>query len=443
MERPSDLSEDVGMSGSLGRHGVPAVAVTLALVLLSAVGVAALRPGTASAPTVLHRGAAVLVELPDGGTRPLDEGDEVPRAAVVRSGADGAVLRTRDRDTWLGADTAVAVLDGARQSLRSGLVMVDARRGPALRLGTPAGEVTTPRGAVSRVERGSLLRVGSYTGGEPVRVRAEGRRATTEVPRAHQVQVPDGGLPGQTSPLVLTRGDDYERALASSLVLADEALSDVARRLDAGGQPGTAVASAVSTGLPAARALAAGAPASERSLAYLLAAAAEGGPLTERYQHVRELRSAGGSWGVVAELVRAQVEEVAALLDALLADRTPVVAATEDVDLVRLLGLAPPAAPVLPGPGAPAPVDEPAAPGAPSPAPPDQGDGGPDGPAPAPPVPAQELAGVVDTVVDTVLDLLGSTPVPLGDEAAVLPLPGQPTPVPPAAPAGLPGGLLR
>jgi hypothetical protein len=448
MERASGLSEDVGMSGSLGRHGVPAVAVTLALVLLSAVGVAALRPGTASASTVLHRGSAVVVQLPDGSTRPLAEGDEVPRDAVVRAGRDGAVLRTRDRDTWLGGDTAVAVLDGARQALRTGFVMVDARRGPGLRLDTPAGEVTTPGGAVSRVERGTLLRVGSYDGDDPVRVRAQDRRATTDVPRAHQVQVPDGGLPGDPTPLALTRGDDYERALAPSLVMADEALHDLARRLDAGGEPGTVVARAVSTGVPSARSLAAGAPASERSLAYLLASAAEGGPLPERYQHVRELRSAGGSWGVVAELVRAEVDQVAALLDFLLADSAPAVAAAEDVDLVDLLGLAP-AVVVATGPGAeaPGPADVPPAPTGSAPAPTTDDGPAPAEPAPAPvPVPDEPVTAVVgpvvDTVVDTVLDLLGASPGPAGD-VAVPALPGQPAPAPSPASAGLLGGLLR
>jgi hypothetical protein len=445
-------TEDVSMPGQLGRLAVPAVSVLLALVLLAALAVAALRPGTASAATVLLRGAGVVATLPDGSASPLAEGDEVPRGSVVAAGRDGAVLRTRGRDTWLSGDAEVRVADGARQELRAGFVMVDARRGPALELTTAAAAVTTPAGAVSRVERGALLRVGSYTG-DALQVRAAGRQATAEVARDYQVQVADGGLPGRATPLVLTPGDRYERALAADLVLADEALGEVARRLDAGGRAdGLVLASftaqlAEEPGPP----LAPGAPGSERTLAYLLAQASPGDDvgdepadaLPDRFARVRQLRADGGSWGVVADLVAAEVPAVAALLDELLAPDAAETLAGEaggDVDISRLLGLPGSDAAPAPPPAAPGPAPAPpgGAPAPPPAAPPPPGED----PAPAPaPVPVPEP---IDTVVDTVLGLLPSAP---GDDAldpadvTVPSLPGDPEPSPTPTSGGLLGLL--
>jgi hypothetical protein len=378
---------------------------------------------------VLLRGGDVVAAQPDGSPKRLAEGQEVPSGAVVTAGRDGAVLRTRGRDTWLAGDAAVRVVDGARQELRSGFVMVDARRGPELELATSAAAVTTPVGAVSRVERGALLRVGAYAG-EPLRVRAEGRRATVVVGRDHQVQVPAGGLPGRITPLVLTPGDRYERALAAPLVRADEALTDVARRLDAGGRPDVLVRTAFDGDLPD-PALPATAPSSERTLAYLLARAAGGGELPARFAWVRALRTDGGSWGVVADLVGAEVSEVAALLDELLAPDSEAVLAAEGVDVAALLGLpgsgpagpGPPGSPVSPAGSAPAPGPA-ASSGAAAPAPrSDRPPAQAPAPAPAPaPVPAP-VSEPLDAVVDAVRGL-------------------QPGPAPAPAPAPTSGELL-
>jgi hypothetical protein len=338
------------------------------------------------------------------------------------------VLRTRDRDTWLGGGSAVTVLDGARQELREGLVMVDARRGPALLLTTPAALVTTPEGAVSRVEGGPLLRVGAYEG-DPLRVQPAGRRATTPVARDYQVQVPVGALPGRVTPLVLTPGDAYERALAPQLVGADEALLDLGRRLDMGGEPAAVVRLAADTDVPTVTvpteaAVPVGAPASERTLAYLLArVASSDGSLDARYAAVRSLRGDGGSWGVVADLVRADVPQVAGLLDVLLApDGVALVVGEPDVPtLFEVLFPTPGAAPVAAEPGtsaqpgpAPAPAPAPESPAAPPPTQPDP---------PAEPGPVPPTGTVVDTVVDTVVKLLPpvpvtTTPAPVGDEPA-------------------------
>lgn len=435
-----DPSDYGCMSGRLGhrldRAGgllLPAVAVALAVVLLAALATAALRSSTASAATVLHRGDGVTAVLAGGERVALSAGDEVPRGATVTAGRSGAVLRTRDRDTWLSAGAAVRVVDGARQELRAGFVMVDARQGPALDVDTPAAAVRTPAGTVSRVESGALLRVGTYTG-DPVTVRAAGRRAEEQVRRAYQVQVPDGGLPGAPTPLALTPGDRYERALAADLVMADEALTVLAGRLDTG-RPAQVVTAALTAEVaepPGA------APAgSERALAYLLARALDGDVAAD-YAEVAALRAAGGSWGVVAAIVGAEVDRVAALLDALLAPAEAVLAGDE-IDLDQVVGAitGTPSTPSSPSSAEPAgtgrtPPDPQAGPG------PADDPAGPDDPEEPP-----SLTEPVDAVVDTVLGLLPDSPLsgPAPTSPTVPPLPGDPTPSPSPSSGGLLSGV--
>lgn len=415
-------------TGRWAGAAVPTVSVLLAAVLLAAIAVAARGPDPAGADTVLVRGAQTVVDLPAGGSRLLAEGDPVPRGAVVRPGRDGAVLRVLGRDTWLSADAALLVRDGARQELRTGFAMVDARQGPALQVGTSAAVVTTPRGAVSRVEQGALLRVGVYGGG-PALVRAAGRRATASVVRDYQVQVPEGGLPGRATPLVLTAGDSYERSLAPELVAADEALVGYARRLDAGGAVRAAVQAASLREVPAAPACGpAAAPASERELAFVLSAARDPGQLAARYARTCSLRRDGGSWGVVADLVGTRVPDVARLLDALLAPAATAVAAGPTGAVAAGPGLAvlAPAGPVVPATPAPGPNPGAAAAG---------------GEAPGPPPPAPSPTPLLDSVVSTVLGVLPPLPLPTGPGPAT----GGPalgTPGGPTVPA-LPGDIPR
>jgi len=221
--------------------------------------------------------------------------------------------------------------------------------------------------------------------------------------------VPDGGLPGRVTPLVLTPGDPYERALAADLVLADEALSDLARRLDAPGRALDAVRAAALSDLPQSRAALTpaattdaatpAAPASEGALAYLLARAGNGDAVADRFTEVRTLRGDGGSWGVVATLVDTPVSAVAALLDDLLAGPDEALLAAEEIDVAALLGAG--AAPAPAGQEAPTPptgADDP--PVAPGPGPGDPGDG------PAGPGDDPTLLEPIDAVVDTVLGLL-------------------------------------
>lgn len=402
-----------GQDGRASTGWVVGISVLLAGVLLSAVGVAALRGSTAAADTVLARGADSVLELPDGSTRPATEGERVPRGATVRAGRTGAELETRGRVVHLGADTAVTVVDGARQVLRTGFVLVDSSDAPGLELQGSAATVTTAEGSLVRVDGGSLTRVGVLRGGA-ADVRAAGRRASAEVPTYFQVQVATGGLPGSTTPFVLTPGDAYERRLAGDLVAADEDLSALGSRLHAGGEAGRVVLAALQEEIT-------GSNGPEAPLTYLVAAAAarSGGGLPARFEEVASLRSDGGSWGVVAAIVAAPVGGVSAALDALLdPGSAPVLAGgSTQLDLGAVLD--------LDGDGR---ADGgSAAPAAPAPRPTTGSGGGGGGgssptPSPSPSV-TDPVTTVVDDVVDTVLDLVGPSPTPAGSSPSPSPSP--------------------
>ena len=439
MDSGAPRVDDVHMLGQHGRAGtgwVAGIAVLLAGVLLTAVGVAALRTDTASARTVLARGADAVLELPDGTTRPAVEGERVPLGATVRAGRTGAELHTRDREVHLGADTDVTVLDGARQALRAGFVLVDASDAPGLELRTAAGTVTSADDSLVRVDGGALVRVGVLRG-DAAAVRATDRRATTQVDTYFQVQVPRGGLPGAPTPFVLTPGDDYEAKLASALVAADMTLNALASRLDADGAVGRVVLSSLREQVTPATALA-GAPGSEQALGYLIATAAPGAAdLAARYDRVRELRAAGGSWGIVAAIVDAETGQVAAALNSLLMPGTVPVVAGGTLDVGAALGLG------APGAGSVSSPDGGGSDGGRNDRPGDGNDrdGGDDGnggngggtsPSPTPsPGPTEPVQEVVTTVVDTIKDLVSPSPSasPLTVTVPQL-LPGAPSPSP-------------
>ena len=415
--------DDVHMLGQHGRAGtgwVAGVAVLLAGVLLTAVGVAALRTDTASAETVLARGADAVLELPDGTTRPAVEGERVPLGATVRAGRTGAELHTREREVHLGAATGVTVLDGVRQVLRSGFVLVDASDAPGVQLRTDAGTVASADDSLVRVDSGPLVRVGVLRG-DGAAVRATDRRATTQVRTYFQVQVPRGGLPGPQTPFVLSPDDEYEQRLASDLVAADMALNALASRLDAEGRVGQVVLSSLREQVgPAARR--AGASGSEQALGYLIALGApDDATIDARYERVRSLRADGGSWGVVAAIVDAEVGRVAAALNALLDPGTVPVVAGGTLDVAAALGLGPSGTSGAPGPGGDGSGSD--GPGSGTDGDGDGGDrdgggndgggGGGTGPSPTPsptPGPTEPVEEVVDTVVDTVMDLVSPSP---------------------------------
>ena len=412
------MTDAAGQSGRLPERRLAVVCgVAAAAVLLASLAVTVLRPSTAESATVLASATRASLVLPDGSSAPAEAGTEVPRGArVVTSSLGAAVLRTRARDVLLGASSEVTVLDGARQRLDRGQVLVDASDGPGLSLDASAAEVAVDDGALTRVERGrAALRVGVFDGATSVR--STGRAGRREVPELFQVQVPYGGLSGTTTPLVLT-GDAWEQRYALRLVQDDGALRALVTGLEASRDD----AAAVLTAAPAAvRSPAAGsaAPASERLVSYLLATSASRveGSVEVRYAQVRDYRDDGGSWGVVAALVGSGADDAGRALDAVLSPElqaAPEPGTTFDPDLV------------LGGPSPTAPTARPTSAG---PRPTTSG-----GPRPtATPTPTTGPDPVTE-LVDTVVGLLPTPPAP----APVLPAPSAPAPSP-----GLLGGLVE
>lgn len=308
-----------------GRRGrrLSAAASLLAAGALVAGVLAAWSPDPAAADTVVVDAEAAQILLPSGAVRAAHPGDTVPRGATVQTAPTGqATLSAGDRRTWLGAASVVRVDDGARQELDAGSVMVDARQAPGLALVTDAADVTVPRGALVRVERGALLRVAQFAGSSSVV--AHGRRASSTVAALHQVQTAAGGLPGPVTALALT-GDRWERALVGDLVGEDADLTSLAVGLDAPGRAGRAVLAVLPASWSDASPVPVGAPGSEQTLAWGIAAAGPtAGPapastaLAGRYDQVRRFRAEGGSWAVVARLVGADVEGIDAVLERLL-----------------------------------------------------------------------------------------------------------------------------
>ena len=406
-----------GMTGRAGQAGrrqsrvVTGTAVLAAGSLLGAIGLSACGSSPASAATYLRDARAATLQLSDGSQRPAVGGMKVPSGATVRTALGGsASLDTAGRTVLLGQLTALTVVDGEREQLRAGLAMVDARRAPALSLDAGAAVVHAPRGSLTRVERGALLRVGSFR--KTVSVRAAARKASAAVPALHQVQVPDGALPGDVTPLALT-GDSWERRYALDLVTADRDLTALAAGLDSSGT-GSRLVSALPVAYTTAYPPAAPEPRSEVALAYVVAKAAHvRGDGPHRFATVRTLREQGGSWGVVAALVGADVAAVSGALDTVLTPPgggAPVLASGPDGSVAPggLLG-----DPTGPG-------SQPGGGGSPLP-------GGSPQPT-AKPTPKPSPADAVQTVVDTVANLL-PTPTPSATPLLRLVVP-SPSPTP-------------
>ena len=369
-------------------------------VLVVAVVVLVARTGDpASADSYLTGVRDAVVVLPNGTTRPATEGMRVPAGALLRTGAVGAAtLRTAGRDVFVGGLSTLQVLDGVRQDLQRGEVMVDSRNGPRLALTTPAGVVAVAEGALARVEEGVVLRLGVFEG--TARLTAAGRQATTTVTALHQSKAAYGGLGQSPTALALT-DDAWERQLAAGLVSADLDLKALARGL--AGAEGEMVLQSASARLQAVP------PASvdvgEQALAMAVAQASTALDPVTALRTVQSDRADGGSWGVVAALVSSRVSAVSALLDGVLAPPgsapTPVQAGGTP-DLSQLFG--PPSGPT----GSPSPT-----PGRPS-------------PTPSPtrrPTPPPPTSSPVDQLVTTVTGLLSPSPTPPS-------VTGTPTPTP-------------
>lgn len=306
-----------GGPGQIGRVVLPAVAAVAAAGLLAALGLAVRGSDPARADTVVRAAQAASVELADGTTRAATVGMTVPKGATVRTDPGGsASLVSSGRTVLLGSATALTVVDGRREQLRSGLVFIDARRSPGVAVDAGAATVTATRGALARIERGTLLRAVAYR--STLHLRPTGRRSDVRVTSLHQVQVPDGGLPGAETPIALTPRDVWERSYVLDLVTADADLSALADGLDRNPASSAAVLRALGArgaSYVAAAPAAAGEKPSETALAFVIASAAK---RPAAFVAVRQDREQGGSWGVVAAIVQADVGAVSAALDTVL-----------------------------------------------------------------------------------------------------------------------------
>lgn len=305
-------------------RAVAAVAVACAGVLLAGVAVSARGPAPEDVPTTLVEAAAgTTLEVPGSAPRVVGEGTRVPDGAIVRTPADGdAVLATGDREVHLAGATHLRVLDGTRQALDAGSVLVDADDGPRVRVAAGGADVRVPDQAVVRLDRGAVLRVASY-GGTAV-LRADGRTKRASVPALHQVQVPYGALPGRVTPLALTPADRWEQEQVPEVVETDAALSGLVLDLD-----GTPLGARAVSFVPATfrsvltdtdSPLGTGA----RTMTFAIAQAS--GDPAGTYRQVLDGRELGGSWGVLSELVEAEPADVLGFFDEALPDAFDAVA---------------------------------------------------------------------------------------------------------------------
>jgi hypothetical protein len=302
----------------MGRTGHPAILLGATSVLVAAVGtsVALTRgPGpVAKAPTTLGQVSHAQLLSPTGAAVPAHAGQRVPNGDVLRTGPGGsAQLVTRGRTVYVAGSAAVAVVNGAHQQLRHGHAVVDAQHGPGLQVDLAGGRLDVPDGSAVEATREVSVVVGSLAGPSVI-TNASARRLT--VPRLSQAAINGDALPTSTAPLHLT-DDAVESQVVPTLVSDDEALKTLASGIDRGGPSTAQVVQSAWSGTPAAQR----APMSrgDRVLPMVIATATarHGGSLQTRYDHVVSWRRAGGSWGVVLELLSGHAPDVETALQRL------------------------------------------------------------------------------------------------------------------------------
>jgi hypothetical protein len=305
-----EVTDNSGISWAL--RPVPvfsaAVAVLLSAVSIAVVGLA----DPADAATVVTSATRAEVVLPDGTQHEAVVGERLPRGAVLKTAPQGgARLTAAGRDVYVGGLSAVRVLDGVHDALERGQVMVDTRHGAQLRLDVDAGWTVVARDSLARIERTAALRVGVFSGAAAVGV--DGRQVSTEVPALHQITQQYGALPPAPTALYLTK-DEWETRLAADLVGNDNELVQLHDGLQ-GTEGQVVLASARTELLDAATDPTAVADQGERALSIALAevGALSSNP-TDNLSTVRTARTEGGSWGVVAAIVRASVNDVTGAL---------------------------------------------------------------------------------------------------------------------------------
>lgn len=267
----------------------------------------------ADAATVVTSASRALVVLPSGEQHAAVVGERLPAGAVLRTAPQGgARLTASGRDVYVGAVSAVRVLDGVREALEQGQLLVDSRDGAPLRVDVDGGRVLVAQDSLLRVERAQVLRVGVYSGAAAVG--AAGRQVTTRVTALNQVTQQYGALPAAPTALYLVK-DAWEKRFAADLVSNDVQLERLHDGLQ--GADGTVVLASASTDLlDAATDTAATTDQGERALSIALAQVGGLSNPVGNLATVRTARTEGGSWGVVAAIVRARVNDVTGLLSA-------------------------------------------------------------------------------------------------------------------------------
>src|SRR3954453_10551158 len=285
---------------------------------IAAVGVVAATTMTgcssslASATTVLAAVSAASVVHADGSTAAAVNGLRLHPGDVVRTDPGGrAELITRARHVYLGSQASLQVFDGEHQQLRHGAMVVDAQHGSGLSLRVAGLEVSGPAGAALGAERSVTVRLGALAGTSRV-LSATGR--SLNLPALNQVVVGGDALPDLTPPLRLT-DDDGESHAVPVLVHDDQSLIGLARGIDGTGAATAKVVTASWRG-PSTR-TPAGVARSERVLPVVIAAAGPPSAAVHRYRTAVSLRTAGASWGGVGHLLGVGasrgVDELAAL----------------------------------------------------------------------------------------------------------------------------------
>lgn len=309
----------------------------LAVLTASVVTVVVGLSDPAAADTRITSVTQGVVALPDGSEHDARIGDLLPPGARLRTGSGGgARLSTAHRDVYVGALSTVRVVDGVHEALERGQVMVDSRRGPQLDLATSAGKVAVAGRSLARVERAAVLRLGVFQGSAALT--ATGRQAVTTVPALYQVLAQYGARPGRPTALALTK-DRWETELAGALVGNDTILNDLQDGLR--GAQGDLVLDAAPVALRGASAC--DPERGEHALSVAVAEQARrGSSAGGRLNAVCGARSEGGSWGVVAAIMRADVTAVSGALQAALGKpEAPTQLAGPPVDLSNILAPTP------------------------------------------------------------------------------------------------------
>jgi hypothetical protein len=288
----------------MGRTGQPTLAIGAAAVVVAAAGVGvALSRGhvpVAKAATTLSAADHARLVSPAGHTSPAHAGQQVPNGDVVRTGRNGsATLLTRGRAVYVASSAAVAVVNGARQQLRTGSVVIDATGGPGLNVEVAGDVLTVPDHCALTATRSVSTVVGSLAGTPTI---ANSSARHLEVPALAQAVFAGDAVPTVTSPLHLP-ADQRLRVMvaraAPALIDDDNRLDVLAHGIDT---TGVASAGAIQAAWSAPTLTQPGvASLSERVLPIVLADATTGGSAESRYSHAVNWRTAGGSWGVVVE----------------------------------------------------------------------------------------------------------------------------------------------